>query len=152
MLWCKKHYPDAVRFFREAFEEEPKLAGDMDAQHRYNAACAAALAGCGQGQDADKLDAKEQSRLREQALNWLRADLKAYGQLMEKSAGKAGPVIAQRMQHWLQDTDFDGVRNAEALARLPEAERPKWQKLWEEVKTLWHRAAERPKTIGSARP
>ena len=45
---------------------------------RYNAACTAALAGCGQGVDADKLDAKERARLRQQALDWLRADLKAY--------------------------------------------------------------------------
>jgi hypothetical protein len=52
---------------------------------------------------------------------------------MDKSAGKAGPAIAQRMQHWLQDTDFAGVRGAEALARLPEGERQSWQQLWADV-------------------
>src|SRR5262249_48200787 len=133
---CKKHYVVAERFFREAFEEEPKLADDKDAENRYNAACAAALAGCGQGEDADQLDTKECARLRQQALDWLRADLKAYRQLMDKSAGKAGPVIAQRMQHWLGDTDFAGLRGEEALAKLPEAERQAWQKLWQEVEVL----------------
>jgi hypothetical protein len=34
-----------------------------------------------------------------------------------------------------------GVRGPEALARLPEAERPEWQKLWEEVAALQKRAA-----------
>ena len=116
-------YAAAARFYREAFAEEPKLADDLNAQHRYNAACAAALAGCGQGVDADKLDAKERARLRQQALDWLRADLKAYQQVLEKSAGKAGPAIAQRMQHWLKDDDFAGVRGEEALAKLPESER-----------------------------
>jgi tetratricopeptide (TPR) repeat protein len=149
---CKKRYADAVRLFREAFEEEPKLADDLNAQHRYNAACAAALAGCGQGQDADKLDAQERARLRQQALDWLQADLKVYHQLIEKSAGKAGPTIAQRMQHWLQDTDFAAVRGDESRARLPEAESKQWRKLWEEVEVLWLRATSRPKTASSARP
>ena len=91
---CKKQHLAATRFYREAFTEKPQLADDLNAQHRYNAACAAALAGCGQGVDADKLDAKERARLRQQALDWLRADLKAYQQVLEKSAGKAGPAIA----------------------------------------------------------
>jgi tetratricopeptide (TPR) repeat protein len=144
-LPCKKHYAAAERFFRDAFDEMPKLADDLNAQHRYNAACAAALAGCGQGQDADKLDDKERARLHQQALDWLRADLKAYRQLMDKSAGKAGPAIAQRMQHWLKDDDFAGVREADALARLPEAERKEWQKLWQEVEALRQQAAAKTK-------
>jgi serine/threonine protein kinase/Flp pilus assembly protein TadD len=129
----KKRYVDAVRLFREAFGEEPKQADDLDAYHRSNAACAAAQAGCGQGQDADKLDATERAHLRQQALDWLRADLKAYRQLMEKSEGKAGSAIAQRMQQWLQDTDFAGVRDKDALAKLPEKEREAWRQLWADV-------------------
>ena len=66
--------------------------------------------------------------------------------------GKAGPAIAQRMQHWLEDSDFAGVRGAEALGKLPEAERKEWQKLWQEVEALWQRAAERPPAASSARP
>jgi hypothetical protein len=132
----------ATRFYQEAFASDPKLAENVRAGQRYSAAFSAALAGCGQGKDADKLEAKERARLRQQALDWLRADLKAYRQLMEKNADKAGPEIAQRMQHWLQDTDFAGVRGPEALARLPEAERKEWQKLWQEVEALRQRAAE----------
>jgi Flp pilus assembly protein TadD len=148
----KRLYAAAARFYRDAFAAQPHLADDLDAQHRYKAACAAALAGCGQGKDADKLDAKERARLRQQALDWLRADLKAYRQVMEKAADKAGPAIAQRMQHWLKDDDFAGVREADTLARLPEAERLEWHKLWEEVKALRQRAAQPPKTTSSARP
>jgi serine/threonine protein kinase/Tfp pilus assembly protein PilF len=132
-LPCKKQYLAAKRLYSEAFADKPPLPEDLNAQHRYNAACAAALAGCGQGKDADKLDAKERARLRQQALDWSRADLKAYRQLIEKSAGKAGPVVAQRMQHWLQDQDFAGVRGDKALAKLPEEERAAWRKLWADV-------------------
>ena len=149
---CKKRYASALRFYQQAFDEKPKLADDLSAQHRYNAACVAALAGCGQGVDADKLDSKERARLRQQALDWLRADLKAYRLVMEKSAGKAGPAIAKQMQHWLQDKDFTGVRDSEALAKLPEAERKDWQKLWEEVEVLRQQAAKQPKQASSARP
>jgi len=39
------------------------------------AARAAALAAARKGEDAAKLDTKEQARLRQQALDWLRADL-----------------------------------------------------------------------------
>jgi tetratricopeptide (TPR) repeat protein len=148
----KKLFAASARWYSEAFAEMPQLADDLNAHHRYNAACAAALAGCGQGTDADRLDTKERARLRQQALDWLWADLKAYRQLMEKSAGKAEPTVAKQMQHWLQDTDFAGVRGAESLAKLPEAERQPWQKLWEEVEALRQRAAQPPKTASSARP
>jgi Flp pilus assembly protein TadD len=137
----KTHYVSAVHFFQEGFAAQPRLADDLRLQHRYNAACAAAFAGCGHGKDADKLDTKERAGLRQQALDWLRADLKAYRQVMDKSADKAGSEIAQRMQYWLQDTDFSGVRGSAALGRLPEAERGDWQKLWEEVEVLRQRAA-----------
>jgi hypothetical protein len=41
------------------------------------------------------------------------------------------------LRHWLEDTDFAGVRGPEALAKLPEMEREPWQKLWDDVaKTL----------------
>ena len=61
--------------------------------------------------------------------------------LMDKSADKDGPQIAQQMRGWLQETDFIGVRGPAALGRLPEAERGDWQKLWEEVEVLRQRAA-----------
>src|SRR5262249_13062402 len=109
---------------------------------RYNAACAAALAGCGQGNDAAKLDDKERSRLRKQALEWLRADLAAWGKLLEKEP-KAHPVVQQTMQYSLADKDFTGVRG-DALATLPETERQEWHKLWQEVTLLELRAANPP--------
>jgi serine/threonine-protein kinase len=147
---CKRLHRAAAHFYEDAFAAEPKLADDLGAGHRYDAACAAALAGCGQGKDADQLDSKERARLRQQALDWLRADLKSCQQLMNKLAGKAGPVIAQRMQHWLADTDFAGLRGEQALAKLPEAERQAWQKLWQEVELLRRSAAATTKSADQA--
>jgi hypothetical protein len=154
-LFCQLHKQlnaAAARWYAEAFAAQPQLADDLASAHRYNAACAAALAGCGQGKDVDKLGAKERTRLRQQTLGYLRDDLKAYRQVLDKSPDKAGPEIAQQMQHWLQDPDFVGVRGADGLARLPEAERPSWQKLWEEVEALRRRATEKPGAARPARP
>jgi hypothetical protein len=142
--FCQQHkqlHAAAVRFYEEAFAEQPPLADDVRASHRYRAACSAARAGCGQGKDADKLDAKERTRLRKVSQGWLRADLKAWRQELSRSPDKAGPEIAQRMRHWLHDDSFAGVRGPDALARLAEAERPSWQDLWKEVEALRMQAA-----------
>jgi WD40 repeat protein/tetratricopeptide (TPR) repeat protein len=116
-------YHTALGHYMEAFARQPKVADDLRHPHRYNAACAAALAGCGQGKDADQADNKERARLRKQALKWLRGDLAAWRQMLEKQPDKARTVVQQGMQHLLSDKDFHGVRGPEALAKLPADER-----------------------------
>jgi hypothetical protein len=56
------------------------------------------------------------------------------------------------MQHWLVDPDFAGVRGEAALGKLPEAERPPWQKLWKEVEALRRGAAGTPASPRPAMP
>ena len=136
----KKRYAAAAGFYTDAFAAEPKLAADLNAQHRYHAACAAALAGTGQGKDTAKLDDKDRARHRQQALTWLRADLAAWGKLLDKEPENARTSVEKMMQHWQQDADFARVRG-DALAKLPEAERMQWRKLWDDVETLCKRAA-----------
>jgi serine/threonine protein kinase/tetratricopeptide (TPR) repeat protein len=137
----KKHYAAAVRFFAEALAAEPSLLGGQPSDLRYDAACAAALSGCGQGEDAKSLDDKERVRLRRQALDWLRADLAAWRRLLENEPAKASPALVQKMQQWQSDPDFAGVRGPEALRHLPPAECPAWQELWKEVEQLRERGA-----------
>jgi hypothetical protein len=47
------------------------------------------------------------------------------------------------MRHWLADPDFAGVREPEAIAKLPEAEQQDWQKLWNDVADTLKRAQEK---------
>jgi hypothetical protein len=91
---------------------------------------------------ADALDEKERGRLRQQALDWLRADLDAWNEQLKKDPARAGRQVVQQMQHWQQDSDFANVRDPEALAKLPEAERPAWQKLWADVAETLRKATE----------
>ena len=60
----KRLYAASARFYAEAFASEAQLADDLRSQHRYNAACSAALAGCRRSADADHLDEAERARLR----------------------------------------------------------------------------------------
>jgi serine/threonine-protein kinase len=136
----KKLNVAAVRLFSQAFSEQPQLADNLNTQDRYNAACAAALAGCGQGKDKDLTGDQERARLRGQALEWLRADLSAWRQLLDKERDKVRPVVLKTMLHWQQDTDFAVVRGMPALAKLPEAQRLEWQKLWADVADTLTRA------------
>jgi tetratricopeptide (TPR) repeat protein len=71
----QKQFAAAVRLYEGAFAADSKLADDLGAAHRYTAACRAAMAAADQGEDAGKLDDKERTRLRLQALAWLKADL-----------------------------------------------------------------------------
>jgi tetratricopeptide (TPR) repeat protein len=130
----------AARFFTDAFRAAPKLAADLRAGDRFGAARAAALAGTGQGKDADQLDAAARARWRRQALDWLRADLQAWGRLLDSEPGEA-PLAANILRkHWLADPDLAGVRGPDAFARLPAAERQPWRELWDDVAATLARA------------
>jgi tetratricopeptide (TPR) repeat protein len=139
----KKLYHTATRLYAAAFAEDPRLADDLNASHRCNAACSAALAATGQGEDAAKLTDKERTRLRQQALDWLRADLALGARLL--ADGKVDRSrVAGILKHWQQDRDLAGLRDAPALAKLPAEEQKAWTQLWADVATLVKKAEEKP--------
>jgi tetratricopeptide (TPR) repeat protein len=137
-----KRYAVAALLYDRAFAAEPKLAEVLNAHYRYNAACAALLGAGGKGFGADKLDAAAKARLRGQALDWLTADLAARGKLLADDPTAAGPV-QKALQHWLDDADLSGVRDAKGLAELPDAERERWKELWGAVRDLVRRAGKK---------
>jgi eukaryotic-like serine/threonine-protein kinase len=136
----KKRYAAAARLYADAFAAEPKQAADLSTQHRYNAACVAALAAAGKGNDAGKLSAEERTKWRKQALQWLRDDLAAWAQVVERAPPQARPVVQRTLAHWQKDTDLDSVREEASLEKLPAAERDGWKKLWAEVEALRKKA------------
>ena len=118
----QRRHVAAARLYADAFTADPKLADDLKASHRYNAACFAALAAAGQGTDAGKLDDKEHSRLRHQALAWLRADLDVWSKRLE------GSDPAERPERWKCSSAGSRHRPgrracADALRKLPAEER-----------------------------
>jgi serine/threonine-protein kinase len=138
-----ERYAAAARFYGDAFAAEPKLADDLKAGHRYDAACSAARAGCGEGEDAAGLKEAERARLRRQAHAWLRADLAAWARRLEGGPAQDRPAVVAKLRHWQGDGDLAGLRDRAALAKLPAEEREAWQKLWAEVEALlkkWERS------------
>ncbi len=133
-------YAASVRFYSEALATDPKLATWREGGGSWDASCAAARAGCGQGKDAANLEPQEYARLRGLALSWLRPDLAGrrsdFEVGLEKEPDKARGEMLRHMQWWQQQPELDCVRDADALAKLPEAERREWQALWAEVEEL----------------
>jgi serine/threonine-protein kinase len=140
--WCqiKKLHHTAAGLYAAAFAANPKLADDLSADYRYNAACSAALAATGQGEDAAKLIDTERTRLRKQALDWLRADLALWAKQLETGQPADRVAEQQMLKHWQQDRDLAGLRDAAALAKLPAEEQEAWTQLWADVAALLNKA------------
>jgi serine/threonine-protein kinase len=135
----KKQHAAAARFYAEAFAEQPQLAAQETAGHRYSAARLAALAGCGKGVDADKQDGQQRARWRRQALTWLRAELTLWTRLFAK--GEVGRSrLARTLAHWHKDANLAGLRDKDALDKLSAEERAAVAKLWADVATLLKKA------------
>ena len=130
----KKYYVFAAKLYEQAFRDDPKLAENLQAGHRYNAACAAALAGCGQGKDDPQPNDAEKTRLRKQALDWLKADLAVWTKQIDNEAQRKD--VERTLRHWKVDADLAGIRDEPALASTPESERGEWKELWKKVNAL----------------
>jgi tetratricopeptide (TPR) repeat protein/tRNA A-37 threonylcarbamoyl transferase component Bud32 len=142
-LLCKEYkqlYAASARFFDRAFKAKPELAGDLPKGYRYNAAGAAALAGWGKGKDVAELEDKERAHWRQQALAWLRADLALWAKQLDGGQPQARALVQKVIRHWQGNPDLAGLRDAAALAKLPEVERKGWGKLWADVDSLRKRA------------
>jgi serine/threonine-protein kinase len=133
--FCKR-YLAAAQLYAAAFAEDAKLAHDLKATHRYNAACAAALAGGGQGEDGKQLDDKQRAHWLQQAVDWLRLDLAAYGKLLASAKPEERALVRQRLQWWTRDRDLTSIRDKDALEKLPAEARIACGKLWAEFEAL----------------
>jgi hypothetical protein len=101
---------------------------------RYNAACAAALAGVGVGPLAATLAEAERHKLRREALDWLQAE---FGANAKQAQGPSIDAILRgedRLNYWQIDEDLSGIREPKALDKLSAEEKQLWQKLWANVK------------------
>jgi hypothetical protein len=148
----KRWYARSAHFYADAFAVSPAVARAERAPHRYNAACAAALAGCGQDEDPARPDEKGRAALRRQALGWLRDELGAVARLLDSKSAGDRALVRRAIEHWRGDPDLTGVRDAAALGRLPEDERAGWQKLWADVDDLDLRAAGKGGAAREPRP
>jgi serine/threonine-protein kinase len=112
---------------------------ELNAECRYPAARCAALAGCGLGQDAAKLPEAERSRWRRQARDWLRTDLGVWAKMLDGDSKAAHNQAKTMLERWQVDPDLAGLREPEALDRLPIVERQECHTFWNQVNALCKR-------------
>jgi len=124
--WTRR-YGAAVRLWDKAFRAEGKLADDLLAGYRYQAAVVAARAAAGKGRDASGLSDARKADLRKQALDWLKADLAAR---VKQPAGERAAML----RLWRSDEGLAVFRDEQALRALPEAESVCWEDFWCEVR------------------
>jgi tetratricopeptide (TPR) repeat protein len=133
--YVRGRYAAAARLLAAALAAGSKVGGV-----RYNAACSAALAGCGRGSDAPAPEA-ERARLRRQSLDWLRAELAGVKDFFNADPGRHALQVRGWLGEWLADGDFAPIRDPKLLAEMPPDERAGWEKLWADVRALLARAA-----------
>jgi len=129
----------AAQLYADAFAADPPLANNVAQSYRYKAAGMAALAGCGRGTDAAGLGESARKHWREQARQWLRADLRAWAQLLDTSSAirdKARDSISS----WQSDADLANLRETAALSKFGDEERKDCLALWAEVAVTLKRA------------
>jgi tetratricopeptide (TPR) repeat protein/tRNA A-37 threonylcarbamoyl transferase component Bud32 len=96
--------------------------------YRHDAACANVQTATGPVPEEARRGEPERADKRRQALDWLRANLELTVRLRND-----GEVLAWSLATWLSDPALATVRDAAALAKLPDAERESWQRLWQDV-------------------
>src|SRR5262249_37683420 len=153
-----------ARFCADAFATDPDLAADLASacrsraalgdeqpggrleelasECRYPAARCAALAGCGLGEDGAKLGAAERARWRQQARQWLEADLSVWAMVLDIRSKTARDLAKTMLTRWQADPGLAGLREPSALEKFSADERKEWLALWQAVDALLGRARE----------
>jgi serine/threonine-protein kinase len=139
---CKRHYEAAARLREAALDATPGPADAVGSDSLYNAACSAALAGCGVGADTTQLDDSQRTHRRRQALDWLRTGLDSWRKVLDRGKRQARATVERTLQRWQADPDLAGVRDQAGLARLPDVEREAWERIWADVEALRKQARE----------
>ena len=111
--------------------------------YRTNAAVAAVLFGCGQGNDSSFASESERSLWRDQALKWLQADLQLYTGVMERVMKLKKSLQARSaelaLRYWTNTKHLSGVRDADSMKTMLPGERQQWEEFWKEVNQLLHK-------------
>jgi serine/threonine-protein kinase len=122
-----------AQLYGDAFRADPALADNLQLSHRYNAARSAALAGCGQGEDAIGLGEAGRKQWRDQARIWLMADLTARARAFDTDPAAGRADLHKVLTRWREDPELAGVRDQGELDKLATDERRDWLALWAEV-------------------
>jgi hypothetical protein len=146
LAYHRKHFATAARLWVEAFASDAKLMDDRQAAHAYDAARAAVLTAAGKGIDDPPSDDAAKAKFRARALDLLKAELYAWSRVLDKEPTKSRPLVSRTLELWRADPDLTSVRDADALARLPEEDQQSWRAFWSDVDALLRKSESDGKT------
>jgi Flp pilus assembly protein TadD len=129
MCEARGAYARAAALFLRSFQD-PSVVVMAGAFHR--AATSAALAASGAGSDAPSLDEAARGRWRTQAIEWLRLTLR---RIDEERTARPRLETLHAITRLRLDPALSSLREPEALASLPVAERKALVEFWAEVET-----------------
>jgi serine/threonine-protein kinase len=131
----------AASLYADALATKPALKKmALVKDHRLAGARLAALAGSGQGEDAQYFDQRERARWRKQALDWLLADLNITRGILQHKVPQVRLRGQKRLHGWQNEKDLAGIRDQPALDRLPVEEQWTYREFWAEVAELLARS------------
>jgi serine/threonine-protein kinase len=129
-----------ARLYTDAFAADPSLAEDFRSGRRFSAARAAALVGCGRGADIAEVGEPERARWRQQARQWLRADLAAWNQALDRDSVATRDPVRRLVTTWRGEPDLSGLFEPAELEKLSLDERKDCVVLSNEVGNVLARA------------
>ncbi len=141
ICYVKGRWTDAATLYARGFAETPRPFDDLTSAVRLEAAVCAAQAGLATEPDAP--DALERAAWREQARAWLCEELLAWSEPVDGGRVVDATRLRERWWRAQRDPRLAGVRDAEALERLPPEEAEQCRALWGEVASLLARAPAR---------
>jgi serine/threonine-protein kinase len=137
----KQQYAVAMRLFARVFARNPESMKKSKKPYLYRAACAAVLASCGRDASEANLPEAERKIARGRAGVWLVTQLDQWKAHLESGDLMDRVRIRNMLARCQIENALAGVRDENELARLSEAERANWQKLWTVVQSLKNRDA-----------
>ena len=127
----------AARPYADAFAADPKLAEDVKAETPLPPPPASRGCGWLRGRRRRWPDSAEPERARlqrlAQALKWLRLDLTAWMKRLEAAKPAERAEAQKALARWREEPDLAGLRDAQALDKLPPAERQECRALWSDL-------------------
>jgi serine/threonine-protein kinase len=136
----RRLYAASTQFYSDVLNAKPARAGDLSSRHVYRGVRSAALAGCGRGADQPPLDDASRERLRALSLRWFRERLNSFAKLASGGNDGERSSTVRAMTEWRTDPDTAGVRDPEALEKLPAEERARWLSFWSDVASVLAKA------------
>jgi eukaryotic-like serine/threonine-protein kinase len=136
ILNLNHNYLLSAQLYEKILSWPHTLAGDLNLGHRFDPACAAALAGCENSESIPLLDDDARVRWRTVARNWLWTDLAVWEKRLEGATREQRNQIKHALNRWKVLRELTGLRDEPALTKLPEAERVECRKLWAAVDLL----------------